>query len=383
MTVYAAGDNIISSLGFTTEENMENVINGVSGILKTDDKYLSSEAFPAAIVDSEKLAGLFENIASPACYTRLEQMMILSLKQAVEASGIDLQSPHTLLIISTTKGNVELLESEKKDIFPKNRVYLWGLARVIGDFFKTCTTPLIVSNACISGLLAIEIGSRLMQSSGYETVAVVGGDLLTPFVVSGFQSLKSLSAEPCKPYDKARNGLSLGEACATMILSSQSSPIENRRAIAVMGGASSNDANHISGPSRTGDGLFYSIKKALLSAKMAAGEIDFISAHGTATLFNDDMESEAINRADLQEVPLNSLKGYFGHTLGAAGTLESIISIHAILRQKLIKTLGLSTPYVAKKINIIRETQPYTFNNCLKVASGFGGCNAAVIYSVV
>ena len=95
------------------------------------------------------------------------------------------------------------------------------------------------------------------------------------------------------------------------------------------------------------------------------------------------MESKAVNLAGLQDTPLNSLKGYFGHTLGAAGTLESIISIHSMLRNKLIKTIGFITPGVVEDINVIRETQDCKLNNCLKIASGFGGCNGAVIFSAV
>ena len=310
-------------------------------------------------------------------------MMILSVKRAVKLSGIALQDPRTLLIISTTKGNVELLENGKKEVFPTNRVYLWGLANAIGDYFKTSVPPLVVSNACISGLLAIEIGARLIRNRQYENVVVVGGDVLTAFIVSGFQSFKSLSPLPCKPYDILRDGLSLGEACATIVLSSHKHLLNNTFTIEVAGGASSNDANHISGPSRSGDGLFYSIRNALKSANMSADDIDFICAHGTATPYNDDMESKAVNLAGLQDTPLNSLKGYFGHTLGAAGTLESIISIHSMLRNKLIKTIGFITPGVVEDINVIRETQDCKLNNCLKIASGFGGCNGAVIFSAV
>jgi 3-oxoacyl-[acyl-carrier-protein] synthase I len=382
MKVYITGDNVISSLGFNTEENMDNLFKGITGIHKIDRGYLSPEPIPAALVDSGKLEAVFSNIASPTLFTRLEQMMILSVKQAAESSGMDLQHPRSLLIVSTTKGNVELLEKDKKTNFPQERVYLWGLAKLIKDYFKLYHTPLVVSNACISGLLAIEVGARLIQSGQYDQVAVVGGDILTPFVVSGFQSFKSLSPEPCKPYDANRDGLSLGEACATIILSSQMQNIDNR-AVVVAGGASSNDANHISGPSRTGDGLFIAIKNALSAASLAIDQIDFICAHGTATPYNDDMESKAVNLAGMQEVPLNSLKGYIGHTLGAAGTIESIVSVRSLLKHKLIKTLGFNTLGVAEKIKIISETKECELNNCLKVASGFGGCNAAVIFSVV
>jgi 3-oxoacyl-[acyl-carrier-protein] synthase-1 len=203
---------------------------------------------------------------------------------------------------------------------------------------------------------------------------------MTNFVVSGFQSFKAVSNEVCKPYDASRDGISLGEACGTVVLSNNKFSV-HKPAILVKGGSSSNDANHISGPSRTGDGLVLAIEKTLKEAGMNASEIDYISGHGTATLYNDEMEAQAINEAHLQEVPMNSLKSYFGHTLGAAGIVESIIGIHSMRNDVLIGTYNYKEPGVTRPLNILKETKESKVTNCLKTAAGFGGCNAAVLFT--
>ncbi len=146
-----------------------------------------------------------------------------------------------------------------------------------------------------------------------------------------------------------------------------------------LAGASSNDANHISGPSRTGEGLFRVINKTLDRAKINRSEIDFVSAHGTGTLYNDEMESIALTRSELQSVPANSLKGFFGHTLGAAGVIETIVCMLSIQHQLVIESKGFDEVGTTQEIKIIDKTQSATVNTVLKTASGFGGGNAALI----
>ncbi|PLX10405.1 MAG: beta-ketoacyl synthase, partial [Marinilabiliales bacterium] len=147
------------------------------------------------------------------------------------------------------------------------------------------------------------------------------------------------------------------------------------------GGSNSNDANHISGPSRNGDGLYFAIRNAFEQADKTDTKIDYISAHGTATPYNDEMESKAINLAKLNHVPVNSLKGYWGHTLGAAGIIESIAGIHSIKQNCLIQSIGYSEHGVSEPLNIIQNFEEKEINNFLKTASGFGGSNAAVYFS--
>ena len=151
----------------------------------------------------------------------------------------------------------------------------------------------------------------------------------------------------------------------------------------ILGEASSNDANHISGPSRTGEGLYRSILSAFKEAKVGSRDIDYISAHGTATNFNDEMEAIALNRLGLDTVPLNSLKGYFGHTLGGSGLLETIVGMHSLYHNTLYASKGFTELGVSLPLNIITATTSKDLNCFLKTASGFGGCNTAAVFKKV
>jgi 3-oxoacyl-[acyl-carrier-protein] synthase I len=278
-------------------------------------------------------------------------------------------------VISTTKGNIDMLHNDAYPGVDASRIYLANSAKAVAGYFHNPNNPIVVSNACISGVLAIVTAARLLRSGQYDYVIACGGDIINDFTASGFQSFKALSDEPCKPFDKERIGLNLGEGFGTMVLTAK--PIIG--GIQILGGASSNDANHISGPSRTGSGLKVAINAALKESELAAVQIDTVSAHGTATSYNDEMEAVAFDDLGLASAPTNSLKGYFGHTLGGAGLVESIISAHALKNQMAIKTLGYAAHGVSRDINIIAETRPQSLSTCLKTASGFGGCNAALL----
>jgi 3-oxoacyl-[acyl-carrier-protein] synthase-1 len=156
-----------------------------------------------------------------------------------------------------------------------------------------------------------------------------------------------------------------------------------RGTIKVIGDGAINDANHISGPSRTGEGLFRSIESAFKEANIDKAKIDYISAHGTATLFNDEMEAIAFNRLGLQNVPVNRLKGYYGHTLGASGLLETVIAIASARQNQLIESKGYNESGVSQSINIIETNKESEIKYFLKTASGFGGCNTAVLFEKV
>jgi 3-oxoacyl-[acyl-carrier-protein] synthase-1 len=216
----------------------------------------------------------------------------------------------------------------------------------------------------------------LLQTGQYENAVVVGADVITRFVLSGFQSFQAISAAPCKPFDADRDGINLGEGAGTVILSSNPSYADG---IKLAGGSVSNDANHISGPSKTGEELFYAIDAALKAAGIEPDAIDFISAHGTATVYNDEMEAKAINLAGMKNIPVNSLKGYYGHTLGASGLIEAVIAIHSLKQNIIIPTKGFNQPGVTQPLHVANQLQHIPLTNCLKTASGFGGCNAAIV----
>jgi 3-oxoacyl-[acyl-carrier-protein] synthase I len=378
--VYIAADNIISSLGFSTQENCANIEKGISGITEIDDHSLAPNKFYASLVNSSLLCSTFKSSGNTDDFSRFEKLAILSVKDALSRTDIDIKNAKTLFILSTTKGNIDALgkEVEKNNIKPA--LYLWETANKIRNYFGNPNKSVVVSNACISGVIAIIEASRMIRTGQYENIVITGADIISNFVVSGFQSFQSLSNGPCRPYDIKRDGLTLGEACGTIILTEKKDKAKQPHII-VGGGFTSNDANHISGPSRTGEGLFLSIRKTLEDPlSTAAGEIDYISAHGTATPYNDEMESIAISRAGLLHVPVNSLKGYWGHTLGAAGIIESVAAIYSLENNILFKTAGFQEIGVTEKINVIAENEKKPLKSCIKTASGFGGCNASVIF---
>ena len=372
--IFVVSDNILSPLGLTAAENFEQLTKNVSGIKEHDNANISTHPFYASLFN--KKDGLIKK-GDKSIYTKFEQLLIASVSNAFENSGINTPDKKTILIISSTKGNISLLETETYNPALQKRIALHTSAKIVAGYFGFVNQPIVVSNACISGLLAILVGMRLIQTGRYDHAVIAGADVISKFVLSGFQSFQAISDEPCKPFDKARCGISLGEGAGTLILSSHK---KYAGRIKVMGGSVNNDANHISGPSRTGEELAGVIKKSLLEANIPASEIDFISAHGTATLYNDEMEANAITLAGLQSIPVNSLKGYYGHTLGAAGLIESIISIHSLKENLVLPTMGFKQPGLTKPVNICSSPLHGSLKNCLKTASGFGGCNAAVVF---
>ncbi len=305
-------------------------------------------------------------------------MAIVSVAKALQKTDINPKSPKVRFILSTTKGNVHLLEDLQG--FPEERVFLWKSAEIIAQFFGNTNEPIVISNACISGASAQIAAMRILKNNNCDMVIAVGADMLSKFIVSGFQSFKALSPELCKPYDKNRVGLNLGEAAATIIYGKSEKSLP-QNSIILTNGAMANDANHISGPSRTGAGLYLALKKAMRNA--LPSEIAFVNAHGTATAYNDDMESLALTSALLQDRPINSLKAYFGHTLGAAGVLESIISSLAIIDNTVLKVNNLTERGTVAPINSIMENQRCTENKFIKALSGFGGSNAALLFTKV
>lgn len=374
--VYLTYNNIISSLGFTTAENIENVSKGVSGVKNVNDKKLYQSPFYSSLVNTDLLDTTFQKLENTDDFTRLEKLMLLSLNDVLEQSKVKITAK-TGLIISTTKGNIDVLDANSN--FPKERAYLAELGKQIQQFFEFENEPIVLSNACVSGILAVSVAKRLIQSGMYNNVLIVSGDIVSEFIVSGFQSFQAISDEPCKPFSKNRTGINIGEAAASVLVTSQKEKV-SPDAVQILGDGSCNDANHISGPSRTGEGLYRSMQSAFQEADIKTDTIDYISAHGTATNYNDEMEAIAFNRMELEKVPVNSLKGYYGHTLGASGLLETIVGMQSLHNNTLYASHGFDEIGVSQPINVIEETASEQLVTFLKTASGFGGCNTAVIF---
>jgi 3-oxoacyl-[acyl-carrier-protein] synthase-1 len=362
--IWMAASSVVSPLGLSTAENYENLRAGNSGITLIDDLNLSPVPF---------YAGIINELPSDPTLSKFELICVEALEKITD--GIKLPMDRTIFILSTTKGNINFLDEG----FPEHpRIHLYSLAAFLAAKFGF-KNHLVVSNACISGVMALLVGKRMIHSGQYDHAVVLGADVLSRFVVSGFQSLHALSDEPCRPFDAERKGINLGECAAAILLTSKPDEFEIKSNVMISGGGLSNDANHISGPSRTGEELADAIQQAIEESSLSKHDIDVISSHGTATLYNDEMEAKAFGLMDLEAIPVNSLKGYFGHTLGAAGIVEVAMISEALIRNELISSIGFERLGVSKDINVIKSTQSKLLKVCLKTASGFGGCNAAII----
>ena len=355
---YVIADNIISPLGQTSDETYQAVKAGKSEIKAyPPGSHGIPEGFTASL-----MSGDFESIATT------------SASEALAASGIDVHTERVAFILSTTKGPVEELGHKAKE-----SLYLGETAQRIAGKLGIQSKAFVVCNACISGLSALILAERLLDMGRYDYAVVCGCDSPQRFIISGFQSLKALSAQPCRPFDMERSGLNLGEAAATMVLAKH--PTANRdagsRIWEISHGCVRNDAFHISAPSKTAEGLYKALTTTLTGTTKE--ELAFVNAHGTATLFNDQMESVAIQRAALSHVPANALKGYFGHTLGAAGILETILSMKAIEDHSVSGTRGYEELGVSGKVDISPDNRPTSKHAFIKMLSGFGGCNATLL----
>ena len=287
------------------------------------------------------------------------------------------------LVLSTTKAEITALErglsGSPCPALTRRHLFPALLAEDLAAAHGIAGPVQCVSAACISGLLAIQQGVLLIQEGRADLVLVVGVDLLSAFVLTGFTTLKSLEPEGCRPFDVDRRGLSLGEGAGAVALLRRervAAPV-----LSVTGWGSSNDANHLTGPSRDGSGLALAIQRALARAGTPPEAIDFVHTHGTGTPYNDAMEALALRTVFPARVPpFCSSKGLIGHTLGAAGLLETLLCLAAARHQMLPGTPGLTTPDPAMPHSLLRTPRPAeSLRHILKLNSGFGGTNAGLV----
>lgn len=287
------------------------------------------------------------------------------------------------LITATIKAGADNLES-----FCRGRqanfqdVLLSSIANIVGPKLGLICNGICVSASCASSTIAIAHGAALIESGKAEAVLVCCGDLITEYVFSGFSALKALSPFPCRPFDRDRKGLSLGEgAAALLLMNADRARRENRNRLgSLLGWGITNDATHITAPAKSGRGLVKAVDQALKTAKRKPEDITAISAHGTGTLYNDLMELKAFRQVfGARKVPMYSIKGAIGHTLGAAGAIEVTLGFKALSSQIVPLTAGFANPEKGAEGQVSLESQPVSGDYLLTTNSGFGGVNAALV----
>ncbi len=313
------------------------------------------------------------------------------LDKACEALGSVPED--ALLYGATLKGEIDLKEHYWRDGYVPGAggdgsdVLFDGLrsARGVAGFFGLRDPGLTFNAACASSLVALVMAAERIASGRSEVILVWAGEILSEFVFAGFASLKALTPDGCRPFDKARNGLVLGEGASLLLLmSADRARSEGREPLACCRGwGIANDAIHLTAPDRRGRGLVKACRRALQRAGMVPDQVEAIKAHGTGTIHNDAMELAAF--ATLfghRSLPLFSVKGAVGHTLGAAGALETVVALDSLNSSMLPPTVGFrELEEGASRMRISALPQAFPGGNLLLTNSGFGGVNAALLLS--
>jgi len=289
----------------------------------------------------------------------------------------------TFTIWTGIKGDVQFIEdrAEGREAMPP---YLARHYREwVCSYLGIPNTGLEINAACASSTVGLAIGAQMISEGRYSSVLVCAADMVSRFIFTGFASLRGLSATKCRPFDRDRDGLYLGDGAAAILLADSES-IERMGytpLARLTGWGIANDANHITGPAKDGRGLINSIRPALAQAGLAHDEVEAYCAHGTGTPYNDAMELTAIETIfGSRRFPMFSVKGAIGHTLGAAGAIEAAISIRSLAEKIAVPTSGLVSPEDRAEGRASDKEQPFPGNNILTSNSGFGGCNAAVLF---
>ena len=394
--VFVTGTGVVSALGIGVESNIEQLRKGVTGIGTAkhfSSKYTSTLPFGEVDLSNEHLVQLTKS-SNETGVSRTTLLAYLAFDEAIREAGFndaELSSIRTGIISSTTVGGMchtdELYADANLKGEPSVYVRSYGLGEHttrliqkynIGGFSSTINT------ACSSSANAVMLGARLIKSGRLDRVIVGGSDALAKFAVNGFNALMILSQNPCKPFDKSRDGLTLGEGAGYLVLEAEHVCKDKTKLAEVVGYGNSNDAYHPSTTSEEAFGPRYAMERALESCKMDPSQIDYINAHGTGTVNNDETELFAFHKTFDKIPPFNSTKSYTGHTLAASGAIESIFSIAMMNRRELYKNLRCNEPLDTFGLpQILEFEEEVNIQHIMTNSFGFGGNCTSVIYSKV
>ena len=388
--IIVSGMGCLCAAGANVPEIMSTIYSGlrapaISEYVRADhlEQYPMFELPPSAVPD-----GYYESPESERCGL----LAIAAACEAVKNAGLDLdnlQEYRVGVCIGTTVGNAMNNESFYRDFlfnrFPPMqsiKTYLKANpADMVARYFHLNGMRQCIANACSSGAVAIGQAAEWINN-GLCDIAIAGGsDMLCRVIYNGFISLKITDSRPCRPFDKNRMGLNLGEGAGMVVLES-SRTVRQRKArthAALCGYGNCSDAYHISAPIPDGVGLEMAISVALQQAQICHDDIAFINAHGTATPENDKVEGILFSRL-FPHTPFHSTKGFTGHTLGAAGAIEAIITIESLKRQMIAANVGFSDPDPEFAVNPVTENTPVAGDYALSDSVAFGGNNAVLVF---
>lgn len=362
---------VVTALGNTLEELWRGLMAGKTAIRPVTRFSVDQNHYRA------KIAALIDDLQPGGDRSMLRDL----LNRLIAAMGP--VPADSALITATVKAGADNLESicrGKPADFQD--VMLSSIADIVGASLGLTSKGVCVSASCASSTIAVAHGSALIESGLARSVLVCCADLITEYAFSGFSALKALSPFPCRPFDRDRRGLSLGEgAVAMLLMTAGQARLENRKPLgSVLGWGIANDATHITAPAKSGRGLVQAVDRALRTARLKPDAIAAIGAHGTGTVFNDLMELKAFRQVfEGRRVPMHSVKGSIGHTLGAAGGIEILLGFKSLSTGTVPPTVGFENPEDGAESLVSSEPQPVAGNYLLSTNSGFGGVNAAIV----
>ncbi len=387
------GLGIVTSIGHNIDENYRSLISSRGGISRLelfDSKHVNDIKVGEIKVSNEKWQEIL-GLPKENSFTRTSLLGSYAAKQAVENAGIThINEVRTGLISSTSVAGMDFTEKYFKEYQnnPAVRKYILShnagnSTHKIADYLGLKGFSTTISTACSSAANAIMLGASLIERGDLDRVIVGGTDALSKFTINGFMSLMILSDKENRPFDNNRNGLNLGEAAAYLVMESDRHlRTQNKEVLAYLRGyGNANDAFHQTASSPTGEGAYLAMSKALAKAELAPNEIDYINAHGTATGNNDLSEGRALIRI-FKDVPsFSSTKSFTGHTLAAAGAIESVFSILAIRNNVLFPTLNFETPMEEFDLVPVTKVKNQQIQHVLSNSFGFGGNCSSLIFS--
>lgn len=394
--IFVTGLGIISGIGNNLTENLQSLISSRSGITKI--KYLQTQLCDQIPVCEVKCSHeeLFALAGIDICegYSRNALLGIIAAKEAYADAGLhETEESGTCLISATTVGGMDRCELFYEDFLTNDskNAYIDSydcadsterIARSLGITGYVAT----ISTACSSSANAILLGARMIRNGLTDRVIAGGCESLTKFHLNGFNSLKILDKEPCKPFDEHRNGITLGEGGAYIVLESEESVIAGNKKVyaEVAGWGNACEAFHQTASSPDGKGAFLAMQKALDMSGLQPSGIDYINAHGTGTDNNDLSEGKAIMQLFGNSVPeVSSTKPFTGHTTSAAGSTEAIISILALQNKILWPNLNFHEPMKELSFTPVREkTSAPQLKAVMSNSFGFGGNDTSLIFKL-
>lgn len=391
--VVVTGIGIISPLGTGKEENLEKLRRGEHGLSKADffeSRYVHSFPFGEVKISDDQLKDQMGE-GDFTGYTRTCMLAFHAFKEAIQDAGLtpgELSSLDTGLISASTVGGMCYTDQLYKD------------ANAIGEgseFMQSYaasahTNHLLqqfnmhgfgdtINTACSSSANAIALGYRLIRSGRLKRALVGGVDSLAKYTVNGFNALRILSDDYCKPFDEQRKGLNLGEGAAFLVLEDASQALHKKIYGKILGYGNSNDAYHASAISPDATGVKMAIDRTLKSAGIKPQDVGFVNTHGTGTENNDEMELLGMSKVFDPLPPFSSTKSYTGHTLGAAGAIEAIFSLFTLKYQEIYPNLRFEKPmsaYTYKPVVDFKRVE--NINYVLSNSFGFSGNCTSLLF---